>query len=403
MKKMVRHGPVAVGFFAIVLAGCSALFPLKFGPVADLVNSDPSAPPPGAQTQSFSTPAATPDSGGNSYTYQLLDRDTGAPITQNVTISVKTGTAPQIGSDGTFTIPNDSGGFRVHADGYSDRTVIKLSSSGKNLAYKQRLYDKILGQWYAYGVVEKGGDTSVSYVLDTNQSVTFGSDGVETWSGDRTYQNPEHYYTINLESNGDMTFWTLPKDWVEHWISFASWIGNGMSRGEIIYYNASQDVIYEYGGEGGFPAIVYSRDGNDPFAGSDSGGGTGGSSGGTGSSGTGGASGTVSFNGSSYDITATDNVGGGSWYVETSGFTIEVVNAPSSGSVSLDDSYYVSGATSAPAVQLVYSSGDAYIAISGSLSVSGGSLKVNAQTKTVTDAVTGGGSSYPLQISVTGA
>jgi hypothetical protein len=77
-----------------------------------------------------------------------------------------------------------------------------------------------------------------------------------------------------------------------------------------------------------------------------------------------------------------------------------VSNAGSSGSVSFTSDYYIGGNTSSPAIQVTTTSGETYIAVSGSGSWSGNTFTLNASMKTIVDAVSGGGSSKNLTATI---
>lgn len=74
-----------------------------------------------------------------------------------------------------------------------------------------------------------------------------------------------------------------------------------------------------------------------------------------------------------------------------------VVGSNWTGSHSLSPDYYTQGCSSCPALQISSANtGDAYIAVSGSVSKSGNVYTFNATVKSIPDVVSGGGQSYSL-------
>lgn len=166
----------------------------------------------GSESIEIEYPSAVADPGGTTYTFYVLDRDTDIPITSGVNVEVSSGTPPTVFSDGSFTLPSDSGRVRVTATGYEVLMYVAYED-GKNLVRLQPLYEEILGQWILYDIVRQS-----DFDLDTwtrrpgartydvyDERVTYGTDGIRRWAGAPSFQSPITYYAVKRESNGNIS------------------------------------------------------------------------------------------------------------------------------------------------------------------------------------------------------
>jgi hypothetical protein len=330
-------------------------------------------------------PEPVPDAGGNSWTYWIRDADTNEPITSDVTLEVKEGTPPPLNSDGSFTLTSEHGGrFRVIVPGYNMLTEF-LVENGRNIIYKQKLYQEMIGEWILFGEIGRYEDLADASPVDREERVEFGSEGIERWSGGYLFQMPESYYTTSTHDEYGRVFARINIPLGEkHWASIGNVPNPVMLYVHLLRYDEEHDILRRPTRDG---QLLYSRDGTNPFdGGSDDGGG--------GTT----ASGTVSFNGASESVTSAFGESG-TWGIVTSSYTIAVVNAPSSGTVSVDSSYYTGYDTSAVAVQISDSAGNVWVASSGSLTVSGSSIEISTSMQGLYDLALGGGETFALSVS----
>lgn len=327
-----------------------------------------------------SVPTANDD--GSTYTFQVRDKETDAPITSDVTVTVTDGTPTSVNGSGEFTITPDISTseptrFHVQVPGY-DVVTFSEEVNDQNIIYKRPIVENIIGEWMLYEVWDTSNNEERTLYSET---VTFREDGSVTWAGDRTYRNATYYYTAyRTDASSNVRF-----GYVGTSIPTVDLSGNSLTtvwmHGGLPTYDEDND-IFEFS-TSDRTRNRYSRDGSDPFdTGSDDG-----SSGGN----SGQVSGTLNFRGSSLSGTATSD-GNGTWAISTSTVTVAVVNAPSSGTASLGDGFYL-GTSTEPGLTVVQGS-TSYISTSGSIDTRNGSLTINASVVDAISLVLGGGTSY---------
>lgn len=387
VKMMNRRGSWALVLMAIlmlVLSGCE-------NPSGSDENSSPDptegfADPTGASDEvleEITNDLPVADPGGSTYTFQVRDEETDQPITSDVTVNVTNGTSTAVDSSGKFTItPNSSGRtrFDVQIPGY-DVVTQSVEVNDENIVYKRPIVEGVIGEWTLYEVWDRD-DREERPIF--NETVTFRQDGTATWTGDREFSRPTYYYSaFRTGRSGRPIEFGSTNSIQQVDLSLQTPTLMFLHAGTPNYYE--DDDIFEITIDrfGGLQRLRYSRDGNDPFddgGDDDGGGGTPGQ-----------VSGTLSFRGSSLSGTAVSD-GEGTWSISTSSVTVAVVNAPSAGTASLGDGFYL-GASTEPGITVVQGS-TSYISTSGSIDTRNGNLSISASVVDAVSLVFGGGTSY---------
>jgi hypothetical protein len=318
---------------------------------------------------------AVPQSNG-SYQFQVVDYNTSAAIS-GATVTFKTGGSTASDASGFFTVPGDIM-FSVQKDGYGVSTSI---SSG-NLIKKWPLNPAMYGTWICYEASAPVG-INPQNVTDINDTVTFNSNGTTTRSGQ--FGTWSRDYFVTTRSTG-IDFCFLYNEGTP--ADAYRWAQPGSMVGGLVQFPICFNPVKIEGGvlsrqNGGPYTYKYTHDGKPPGAG---------------------GSNSFTFGGSNQTIVAAGG-SGSYWYIATSSIMLAITNAPSSGTVAVDSSYYVSYNMSAPAVQLSQMSGamtetNTYIAVSGTMTVNGNKLTMSVTLKTLHDIMYGGGTDVPVVVEI---
>lgn len=202
-------------------------------------------------------PAAVEDAGGGTFTFYLRDLDTDEPITENVTIEVENGSAPPLQGDGSFTIPISTTGIRVFATGYSAE-LYGERSGGQNILYKRPIPDVVLGEWELDRIEN---DTVGEIYEPYDETVALGPDGIQAWSGERSYRYPELYYTAGArsDSDGNIGFGIVSTDVGNYRYVRPEVDGVHFIRIQSLFYRAETDELYALSTYNGDPSRLYYR------------------------------------------------------------------------------------------------------------------------------------------------